>query len=66
LTLARTGLGGAIMVDTPTSGPPIRHRSSPAAATAREARLAAALKANLRRRKTASKATPNAADREED
>jgi hypothetical protein len=53
------------MVDTPTSGPPAERRVAPLA-TARESRLAAALRANLRRRKAAPKTGAEAAPIEED
>jgi hypothetical protein len=65
LTRARTELGEAFMVDTPTSGPPAERRVAPLA-TARESRLAAALRANLRRRKAAPKAGAEAAPIEDD
>ena len=49
------------MADTPTSPPPVKRPEPVPAATPREARLAAALRANLRRRK----ASPQPARREE-
>ena len=55
-----------VMVDKPTSAPPARRDGQPLAGAARESRLAAALRTNLRRRKAASKTASQVPNGEED